>query len=334
MSVIHLDAAALATSAADTVRHSLAKMETITVALSIVSAANVAALAAQHGDDLPPVPPEDIASLAADILAERADRTGYPGLVYNCITNDGAQHLDARLVPVLDRLETDLRAKAAAEEAAFRRREENAVAYDEVPRLPSMETPAVETAMKAAGADRVIYAEFRVNESDGQSDYYGARRTRTVVIGFGRGKRESFSQLRKAAAAFPPTRDYGPGRGRFYAKPVTSADYTEEQTGQRVYAGTVSGWHRDIIAGPLPTRAAAESHAAAHPLAPLNFPNGTAVPLEWRITEDDIEHRENYSMGGGNYLGESRYGGWVVRSTTYTSGPVEVFSTAAFGGKK
>jgi hypothetical protein len=57
------------------------------------------------------------------------------------------------------------------------------------------------------------------------------------------------------------------------------------------------------------------------------------VPLLWRITEESIEHRENYSMGGGNYLGDSRYGGWTVYSTTYTPASIEAFSLAAFGTK-
>jgi hypothetical protein len=55
----------------------------------------------------------------------------------------------------------------------------------------------------------------------------------------------------------------------------------------------VSGWHRDIIAGPLPTRAAAEAHAAANPLQPLSMAHGPVVPLSWTISEEPIEHREN-----------------------------------------
>ena len=38
------------------------------------------------------------------------------------------------------------------------------------------------------------------------------------------------------------------------------------------------------------------------------------VPLAYTVEESSIEHRENYSMGGGNYLGVSKYSGWIVKS--------------------
>jgi hypothetical protein len=38
-------------------------------------------------------------------------------------------------------------------------------------------------------------------------------------------------------------------------------------------------------------------------------------------------------MGGGNYLGEDRYGGWCVKSSTWLPASIEVFSLTAHGTK-
>jgi hypothetical protein len=332
MSVANLEVSNLASFAAAAVRLGLGQLADVADLLAVVAAANAAALADQYGDTVEPITKTEIASAALEIIAERADDHGWPPLVYNCATNDGRQYLADDIAETVRGLEEMANRHRDAEERRMARAEADAVAYDDVPQLRTMSRDALATAMGDSGADRVIVAKFRVDESDSQSDYYGHRTAREIVIGFGRGKRESFAQLRKAAAAFKPTADYGPGLGRWYVKPVTSTDYTDDR-GERVYSGTVSGWHRDLVAGPLPTRAAAEAHAAANPLQPLHTAHGPVVPLEWHIREESIEHRENYSMGGGNYLGDSRYGGWTVSSSAYLPESAEVFSTAAYGGK-
>lgn len=332
MSVANLETSNLASFAAAAVRLGLGQLADVAELLAAVADANAAALAAQYGDDVPAITKTDIASAALEILADRADDNGWPPLLYNCVTNDGRLYLADDVAETVRGLERMVDSQREAEQRRMARAEADAVAYDDVPQLRTMGRDALAQAMSDAGADRVIVARFRVDESDGQSDYYGHRTAREVVIGFGRGKRESFAQLRKAAAAFKPTADYGPGLGRWYAKPVTTADYTESN-GDRVYAGTVSGWHRELIAGPLPTKAAAEAHSAANPLQPIQMAHGPVVPLQWHIREESIEHRENYSMGGGNYLGDSRYSGWTVSSSTYMPESAEVFSTAAYGGK-
>jgi hypothetical protein len=332
MSVANLETSRLASFAAAAVRSGLAPLADVAKLLAAVAAANAAALDAQYGEIVEAIAASEIASHAADILAERADDCGWPPLVYNCFTNDGQGFLADDVAEVVRGLERMLDGQREAEERRMARAEADAVAYDDVPRLRTMSRDDLARAMADAGADRVIVARFRVDESDGQTDYYGCRKAREVVIGFGRGARESFAQLRKAAAGFKPTADYGPGLGRWYAKPRTTIDYVEAN-GNISYAGTVSGWHRDLVAGPLPTRSSAEAHAAANPLQPLSMAHGPVVPLAWTISEEPIEHRENYSMGGGNYLGDSRYSGWTVSSSTYLPESAEVYSTAAYGGK-
>jgi hypothetical protein len=53
--------------------------------------------------------------------------------------------------------------------------------------------------------------------------------------------------------------------------------------------------------------------------------DGQVAQFEWQIDCQSIEHRENYSMGGGNYLGRSRYGGWMVKSQTWVDSQMEVW---------
>lgn len=330
MSVASLETGNLASFAAAAVRLGLAQLADVAELLAAVADANAAALAAQYGDDVPTITKTEIASAALEIIAERADDRGWPPLVYNCVTNDGRLYLADDVAETVRGLERMVDSQRDADERRMARAEADAVAYDDVPQLRTTDAAAIRQAMADAGADRVIVAKFRVDESDGQTDYFGGRTSREVVIGFGRGKRESFAQLRKAAAAFKPTADYGPGRGRWYASAVLGSDC--HGNGCFLYAGGRSPWHCDNHAGPFPTRAAAEAYTAGNHLEAVNV-DGVTVPIVWQITDETIEHRENYSMGGGNYLGDSRYGGWTVSSSTYAPESAEVFSMAAFGGK-
>jgi hypothetical protein len=99
-----------------------------------------------------------------------------------------------------------------------------------------------------AGAQAVIVATEHEDASDPMTDYFASKDVRAVAIGWRFSKRESFDELRAAAASFEPTA-------------------------------------------------------------------GLATPA--------AEHRDNYSMGAGNYLGQNpNWGsGWSVRSyqlsTTY-----------------
>ena len=337
MSVSQLDTIDLASVAAIAVRHSLAELAEVVELLAAVADANAAALVDQYGHSTPePVTADEIEAAALDILAGRLEPAGWPPLGYNCVTNAGLNYLPEAVADRLRFIEQEARRIRDRDEQQQARAEQNAVAYDDVPRLQTMTRDEIRAAMEAAQADRLIVATFRVDESDMQSDYFGGRTSREVVIGFGRGRRESFAQLRKAAAAFKPTADYGPGLGRWHLYPAFGADCVLGN-GVHMYEGSRSPYHFDDKAGPLPTRAAAEAHAAGRPLELLNItaPDGTTqtVPITWKIDEDKIEHRENYSMGGGNYLGDSRYGGWQVKSCGYIPEAAEVFSLSAFGTK-
>lgn len=112
------------------------------------------------------------------------------------------------------------------------------------------------------GAKALIVAEYRVDNSDTQTDYFDSRTVRTVAIGFRTGSHEDFRQLRAAAAQFAET-----------------AHMASDET--------LQAWAQA---------------------------NGFRV---W----DSLEHRDNYSMGAGNYLSDhnsARSGtGWIVKSADF-----------------
>jgi hypothetical protein len=101
-------------------------------------------------------------------------------------------------------------------------------------------------ALAPSWAAAAIVAELRVDDCDSMTDYYAAHTERYVVIGWRKGKREDFKQLRKAAGLYPDTQHLGPD------------------------------------------------------------------------ADKKVEHRDNYSMGKGNYLhAQGPYSsGWMVRSHT------------------
>ncbi len=193
------------------------------------------------------------------------------------------------------------------------RAEENAEAFDDVGQLPVLSKAEIEAKMRTAGAERIILAEFHVNESDLQSDYFGGRTGRVVVIGFGKGKRENFRQLRAAAGKFPPTAHMGLGKDIFKAHVELLDDVTSN--GCAYWHGSYSHWHHELDDNAIfSTEAEAEKfiHEKGQPHS-ISF-DGKIVNFGWTIRHESYENRENYSMGGGNYLGTSRYGGWKVVS--------------------
>lgn len=188
------------------------------------------------------------------------------------------------------------------------------------PALPKLTVEECQAMMDKLGMNRVIYATFRVNESDSQTDYYGGRTARTVIIGFASGKRESFKQLRTAAGEFPPTSDYAPGCDQWR---VTAFRGEKDEYG-RADREQLRDDHYNVME--FPTKAAAERYvsnliATSAECQPgytgcVGFPCfAQAYGVEYH--HESFENRENYSMGGGNYLGRHRYSGWIVRSTTY-----------------
>ena len=145
-----------------------------------------------------------------------------------------------RRVPVNDqRITAEESAERAArmsrinEEQAAKSRERNAAWSAVLAKVPP-------------GAQAVIVATQNVDKSDAMTDYFASETTRAVAIGWRFSKRESFEEMRAAAATFEPT------------------------------AG---------------------------------------------LAKQEAEHRDNYSMGAGNYLGQNpNWGsGWTVKSYPLTT---------------
>lgn len=171
-------------------------------------------------------------------------------------------------------------------------------------------------AKRPSWAEAVIVAELHEDDSDSMSDYHNHKVTRRVVIGWRKGKRESFPQLRKAAAQFEPTRHLGPGKDQYTIRAV----WAENSPG-RYKGGYVRAFSLDEC-----------SYATREPAEQAIRENEETLildgqPVEYIIQAESYEHRENWSMGGGNYLkaGHRDESGWCVRSE-----PISTLTTALY----
>lgn len=181
-----------------------------------------------------------------------------------------------------------------------------------------------------AGATGVIVAEFETDQSDMQTDYFATRTERTVFLGYRFTAKESFKALRKAAATFAETAHMGPGCDVYTARIILADDVISN--GSAYYKGQPSHWHQEIDGGrferkTFTTRAAAEAFIASAPVAHPIYFGEQLVAFAWEITRESVEHRENYSMGAGNYLKASHgYStGWTVSSSSFCQhGEVEI----------
>lgn len=286
----------------------------------MISASNLFAFAATYrGEQFETVTADEVEREALHLLRDGEHVTTHFGpLLYNCISNDGQYFWGGQMVshdhPFFVGLKGVEKAASKWQEGKQRelkRKEENAAAFDQVGQLQEMTQDAVCDLADKHGRARVIVASFAVNESCGYTDYYGGRTAREVVIGFGKGKRESFKQLREAAATFEPTTHLGPGRDQWQAFAVWDHDHTDtiaanasqySNGGQPYYKGHRSHFGKSPV---FETREELQQWMESNPLNTGNV---------YDVTQSSVENRENYSMGGGNYLGLSRYSGWKVKS--------------------
>lgn len=212
--------------------------------------------------------------------------------------------VDCRIAPEVKRAQES----AAADRAAADRlaRDERIRLHEQLDALPA----------KRDNSGCWIVASLDENQSDFQTDYFAHRSTRHVVIGWRTGSREDFRQLRAAAARFPETAHMGPGCDVWtitVPTPFPTDGYRPAR--ERLGADGKSGsWP----AADFTTEAGAREFAALH---------GFADTAEFHC--ESVEHRETWSMGGGNYLkaGSRHSSTWSVRSchgVHLPSGPVEI----------
>jgi len=301
--------------------------------LELASLGNVRAWAETYDDRIEPIDAEDIENTALDMLAGRVDVPGYfGGVTYNCIANNGRAFLGSSEIEADNEIFAGLRIVEAAcskwrdrIQAAETRAEENAEAFNDVGNQKSLSGAEILANCEAAGCQRVITAEFMVNESDCQTDYFNGRSSRIVVIGFGKGKRENFKQLRAAASQFPATAHLGPGIDRYTVS--LKWDHDKKDDPERAFMSFGEKWDcneprkgESVVFHYYSANFDAEKgqfgYSFSTPAECEAFiqANQPLAGTEWSIHRESIENRENYSMGGGNYLGHHRYSGWQVSS--------------------
>lgn len=300
MSVIQLTSAELGTFAAVAVKLKLSSLADACSACVVISQANCAAWRDRYSDTIPEVDADSVELHALNRLATNDFLGHFAPICYNCHP----------LPSYVAEMESACREWQDGERRRIERQAENDAAFADVGPLPLLTLGDIPPT-----SQRVIYAEYRVDESDSQSDYHGHRTARRVVLGFANGKREDFRQLRKCAATFEPTRHMGPGCNKYTAV-VEFAHDVRPLNGEHYYRGSRSHWHDEIGNGrEFTTLDELNQFLASRDPMESCWIQGVEAHCQWSFREESIENRENYSMGGGNYLGSSRHGGWVVRST-------------------
>lgn len=152
---------------------------------------------------------------------------------------------------------------------------------------------------KPAAAKALIIARYNEDTSDMQTDYSGHATVGEYAIGWRFGSREDFKQLRAAAQAFLAV----PREDIVQTCPGGSEKHPCRHRGG-MYSDSTPRYEGE---GPHPIYAVVNGDEYA------------------KITE----HRDNYSMGGGNYLSDHDWDrggtGWVIRS-------VDVGDKGFYGG--
>ena len=105
----------------------------------------------------------------------------------------------------------------------------------------------------------VIVAELHRDDSDLQSDYFASSTVSRVILAASTHKRDVFSEMRKAAAIFPPTASLAtaPDRGDNQYPPDEHREKYSMGAGYYLSStGSYSGWHvsKDIIGKNGPSR--------------------------------------------------------------------------------
>jgi hypothetical protein len=171
-----------------------------------------------------------------------------------------------------------------------------------------------------------IVAEYETDQCDIQTDYFATRTETQVPLAWSRHKRGIFSEMRKAAATFKPTRHLGPGCDVWTARVVLVVPAPGYFVSN---SGMIHDGDRDHNPEREPrtfqTKAEAEAFITAQaPLLPCHY-GENVVTYRWQLSCESIEHREKYSMGAGYYLkGSMGYStGWTVSKVCYRLEDIE-----------
>jgi hypothetical protein len=168
-------------------------------------------------------------------------------------------------------------------------------------------------------AKAVIVAYKEHDECDSMTDYFATSKGETWILAWSKHTKDLFPEMRKAAtnSGMEEIAHLGIGKGRFIPRVIIGQSF--QDNGSYYHQGGYSHWHHelDYTENHSPyvftTRKEAEAFIADKTPEPISF-DGQVIPFVWEIGEQDIEHREKYSMGSGYYLkAENAYGtGWKV----------------------
>lgn len=241
------------------------------------------------------------------------------------ITNANLEELERTALVTLNVCKTlrpvvDKRRSNDEEQAMQARRTDMQIAADANKRACEAAIAGIE-AKRPVWAKAIIIAELEEDQSDSMSDYHGSKTVRTVVIGWRKGDREDFKQLRAAAATFPETAHMGPGCDdvtvSIYAEPHKGPNAFTERHAWEDETGNVRRFSTRDAAEKAITDAVDANRAARNtvPFVPYAFDAiDYAREFGWEIVVKDFEHRDTYSLGKGLWLGRDRYSGWTVQS--------------------
>lgn len=209
------------------------------------------------------------------------------------------------------RPEKDKRISAEEHDARVQRMAENS-AKIEATHNRAAECWAILERLKPANAQALIVAEERHDKSDMMTDYFAYSTGRRVAIGWRTGAREDFRQLRQAAAQFEPTAIYRPGFNRWQV-------WAQDEKGDSCGTPLIEGRSLYIYGTEEEARSEAEKHRAAlrvewEERGAMGMTECNFMLHGYTLQKHEVEHRENWSMGAGNYVGDSKYSGWIVKS--------------------
>lgn len=168
-----------------------------------------------------------------------------------------------------------------------------------------------------AEAQAVIVAKLEIDDSEPQTDYFSTHTGKTVILGWSKHQKDLFSEMRKYAHLIPETKHLGVGCGWFEPRVIVNED--AHYNGGTAWKGCGSPWHRELVEDEngqrihfLTLKEAEQYITEKGTPEPINI-DGKTITFSWKIEEEQIEHREKYSMGAGYYLKSPHgRGGWQI----------------------
>ncbi len=148
----------------------------------------------------------------------------------------------------------------------------------------------------------VIFADLMADDSNLETDYFASHAERRMAIGFRTGSREDFRQLRAAAALHPETAYMRQGTSLWNVSIYYEVPGSNLPSNGEIERFSHEGTEAEIDA------------KIAEALTRIPEQDGKGGIRKVHKSEESFEHRENYSMGAGNYVGRSKYSGWIVKS--------------------